>query len=122
MHCNEGGFCSRGVGYVADDIEKCDANRGLIVVFNAIGNLAAEKLCVSMYRDAIDDNGDLRPYVCQNGKMQLNLEKDPFNVDDCTCNAGFTKFSYLSGAFSRTIPVCIPNASAALYSRIYYKS
>nr|AIU36681.1 ORF35 pif-3 [Cydia pomonella granulovirus]AIU36823.1 ORF35 pif-3 [Cydia pomonella granulovirus]AIU36960.1 ORF35 pif-3 [Cydia pomonella granulovirus]AIU37102.1 ORF35 pif-3 [Cydia pomonella granulovirus]QDW81095.1 pif-3 [Cydia pomonella granulovirus] len=122
MHCNAGGFCARGAR-VDSSVEDCDASRGLVVVLNAVEGIVVERMCVSLYRDVVEDDGKLRPYVCgSGGSMWLDLETDMFSVEDCVCAAGYTRFSYSSGAFTRTIPVCIPNASAALYQRVYGRS
>ncbi|QOD39993.1 pif-3 [Matsumuraeses phaseoli granulovirus] len=118
MHCNEGGFCARGLRTVTH-IDDCDVSRGQIMVFNAIGGLVVENLCVSVYRDVVEDGGELRPYVCEHGTMYLDLENGPFQIDDCVCDQGFVKFSYSSGSFSRPVPVCIPNKSARLFNRLY---
>ena len=119
MRCDEGGFCGRGIQYSPQEWEECDVSRGMIMVFNALDGLAVESLCVSMYRDIIDDDGELRPYVCENGRMSMNLEVGPFAVEDCECDRGYTRFAYGSGAFSRSIPVCLPDNVAVLYRRIY---
>lgn len=117
MRCNEGGFCSKGINFLQP--RTCDADKGLVMVFNAVGDLVVEKVCISLYRDIIDDNGNLRSYVCENGEIAINLQEGPFSVTDCECGNGFTRFSYTSGAFSRAIPVCLPNYVAQLYKRIY---
>ncbi|AAQ21629.1 unknown [Cryptophlebia leucotreta granulovirus] len=116
MHCNLGGFCSRGARW---SVEDCDASKGLIVALNAVDGLMVDRLCLSLYRDVIQDDGEIRPYVCEGGNLELDLENQPFHVDNCICGPNHTKFSYNSGAFTRTIPVCIPNESASLYDRIY---
>ncbi|AER41464.1 PIF-3 [Epinotia aporema granulovirus] len=117
MRC-ENGFCATRPRYSANH-EDCDVSRGLIMVVTALDGFAVENVCVSMYRDVVEDGGELRPYVCENGVMNLDLENGPFAVEDCTCNSGFTRFTYTSGAFSRPIPVCIDNASAVLFARVY---
>lgn len=119
MRCDESGFCGRSGQRVDADVDECDISRGLITVLNALGGLVVERVCVSMYRDVVADDGSLRPYVCDGGTMHLDLEKGPFRVEDCTCRTGYTLFSYGSGSFSRPTPVCVPNALASLYERIY---
>lgn len=117
MHC-ESGFCATRPRYSANP-DDCDASRGLIMVVTALDGFAVENVCVSMYRDVVEDGGELRPYVCENGVMKLDLEHGPFAVEDCTCNSGYTRFTYTSGAFSRPIPVCIDNFSSELFRRVY---
>ncbi|AKN80713.1 per os infectivity factor 3 [Diatraea saccharalis granulovirus] len=119
--CNEWGFCQRTVQHhqqQEEELDDCDASRGLITILNAMGEIV-KKMCVSLYRDVIDDNGNLLPYVCTPGNMLIDLEQRPFNVSDCICASGYTRFSYSPGAFSRSTPVCIPNVSAALFRRVY---
>ncbi|AGQ20293.1 pif-3 [Clostera anastomosis granulovirus A] len=119
MHCNDGGFCSAGTRYVLSETEKCDPARGLVVVFNAVENLGFERVCVSLYRDVIEDGGELRPYVCEHGVMNVSLEERPFSVEDCECDDGYTKFVYTQGAYNRPTPVCLTNEQGKLFSRIY---
>nr|UYX49664.1 pif-3 [Darna trima granulovirus] len=120
--CNESGFCGQNLRYVGADFETCDPALGLIVILNALDEFVIEQVCVSMYRDVIDDNGLLRPYVCQYGNMYIDLENGPFDVNDCVCDSGYTKFNYSPGTFNRSVPVCIPNSSLNLYKRIYVQS
>ncbi|ABC61160.1 unknown [Choristoneura occidentalis granulovirus] len=119
MRCDQGGFCNKGPRI--ENINDCDANRGLIVVLNAINELVVETMCLSLYRDVINDDGSLKSYVCQNGNMELQLQENPFEVKDCQCASGYTLFSFSPGAFTRTIPICIPNRLTKLYSRVYNK-
>jgi|WetSurMetagenome_2_1015567.scaffolds.fasta_scaffold26028_2 hypothetical protein len=115
----ERGFCTGTLRITPDDLEECDASRGLFGVLNALDGLVVETLCVSLYRDVIDDNGDLRPYVCEGGDMRINLEESIFSVDDCTCRDFTTKYIYRPGAFGRDIPVCVPNGRIGLFDRVY---
>ncbi|UXX41835.1 pif-3 [Psilogramma increta granulovirus] len=119
MTCNMSGFCSRAI-QMNDNLQLCDANRGMITVINALGGgIVADNVCVSLYRDVVDDNGELREYVCENGVMDLRLEERPFNVSDCECAPNYTKFTYVSGAFTRPVPVCVPDVLSMLYKRVY---
>ncbi|AAM70229.1 hypothetical protein [Phthorimaea operculella granulovirus] len=113
MRCNDAGFCGPGNTFVVRP-ETCDIERGLITVYTDVG-----LLCISLYRDVIDDSGQLRPYICSGGTMTINLEDGPFSIEDCVCPPNHTKFSFTSGAFTRAIPVCVPNIMAALYRRVY---
>lgn len=119
MTCEQG-FCKkyiRPVEYVG--VDDCDITRGMVMVMNALDSFLVERFCISLYRDVIDDSSKLRPYVCDPGSMHINLETGPFDISDCKCQAGYTKFAYYQGAYARSTPVCIPNSLASLYSRIY---
>lgn len=119
MSCNSSGFCSRAVQFNINNPETCDANRGMITVINALGGGAIADVCVSLYRDVVNDDGELREYVCNEGVMNLQLEDRPFDVSDCECARNYTKFTFVSGAFTRPVPVCVPDALSALYQRVY---
>ncbi|AKS25369.1 pif-3 [Clostera anastomosis granulovirus B] len=121
MSCNSSGFCSRALQATINDPETCDANRGMIAVINALGSggVISDSVCVSLYRDVVDDSGELREYVCDGGNMDLQLETRPFDVSDCECAPNYTKFTFVSGAFTRPTPVCVPNSLAVLYERVY---
>ncbi|QAT90333.1 PIF-3 [Spodoptera exempta nucleopolyhedrovirus] len=101
-----------------DDEMDCDSSLGLIKVFVA-SEFVVDQMCVSTYRDIIDDMGQVRPYVCENGKLDIDLVTRQFSANDCTCNEGFTKMIFNQTALARPIPVCVPNRSRALFSRIY---
>lgn len=120
MYCDDGGFCSKTSRI--DNMENCDEDKGLIVVLNALDGLVVERMCVSLYRDVINDDGSLKPYVCENGEMILNLTENLFDTNDCTCLSNYQKFVFKSSAFTRPIPVCIPHSLSVLYGRIYEKS
>ncbi|AAG27327.1 PxORF29 peptide [Plutella xylostella granulovirus] len=117
MTCEQG-FC--GIK-VQRETTFCDIERGMITVLEALNSFVVKETCISTYRDVIDDDSNLRPYVCEGGEMNINLEDGPFAVEDCQCRQGFTRFAYSQGAFSRTIPVCIPNRLATIYDRVYTK-
>ncbi|AAS82709.1 ORF29 [Agrotis segetum granulovirus] len=114
------GFCQVELQAV-DTIEPadCDAERGQIVVLNALDSLVVDYFCISLYRDVIEDGGNLRNYVCDGGEMYINLEEGPFQVSDCKCPEEHTRLTYRPGAFHRDTPVCIRNRPAILYSRVY---
>ncbi|AIS92031.1 per os infectivity factor 3 [Erinnyis ello granulovirus] len=119
MTCNSSGFCSRELKLTTNNLEDCDANRGMITIINAVGGFVVESACVSLYRDVIDDNGEMREYVCNGGTMDLRLEERPFDVSDCDCPSNHTRFTFTSGAFTRPTPVCVPNNLSSLYQRVY---
>nr|AJA91666.1 per os infectivity factor 3 [Adoxophyes orana granulovirus] len=121
MRCNEGGFCDKGFVQVNND-QDCDQSKGLIEVFAAVGEFGVNKSCVSIFRDIIDDQGNLRPYICENGVMEINLENDMFDVNNCICNMNYVKYIYTQGAYSRPLPVCIPKNSSPIYDRIYRRA
>ncbi|ABQ51970.1 hypothetical protein SlGVgp027 [Spodoptera litura granulovirus] len=119
MSCNDG-FCGFNVSSVPPQVlEDCDVKRGMITVINALDTLVVQNLCLSLYRDVIDDQAQLRPYICENGNMHIDLEESMFSVDDCVCNNDSTRLTYVSGPYSRPIPVCIPNNLVQLYKRVY---
>ncbi|AMF83794.1 pif-3 [Cnaphalocrocis medinalis granulovirus] len=118
-HCSETGYCARGSSVIMQQEDECDASLGMFRVFTTIGNLGTQTICLSLYRDVIDDNAQLRSYVCENGSMSIDLVNEPFDAHNCQCDMGFTRFLYNSGSFTRTIPVCIPNELVNIYSRIY---
>ncbi|AKR17411.1 PIF-3 [Mocis latipes granulovirus] len=119
MTCQQG-FCRKyiqPIEYVG--VDDCDISRGMVMVLTALDAFVVQRMCISLYRDVIDDNSDIRPYVCDGGEMLVDLENRPFSIVDCTCENGFTKLAYHQGAFARSTPVCIPNNLVSLYSRIY---
>lgn len=119
MRCQQG-FCRKYIQPVEFvGVDDCDISRGMVMVLTAVDTFLIQRMCISLYRDVIDDNSDVRPYICDQGEMLVDLENRPFSIADCTCRSGFTKFAYHQGAFARSTPVCIPNNLANLYSRIY---
>ncbi|AXU41576.1 PIF-3 [Alphabaculovirus altermyunipunctae] len=121
IHCDEG-FCTARVPFVGghrpDDFV-CDPKLGLLNVFTA-SEFVVTQLCISTYRDLVDDLGDPRPYLCDSGgRLDIDLVTRQFTVDDCVCASGFTRMLFSQGALTRAIPVCVPNRSVQLYSRIY---
>lgn len=115
------GFCvtrdAQVAGVRPDDFE-CDASLGLVKVYVA-SEFVVQQLCVSTYRDVVDDLGAIRPYICENGSLSLDLINRPFTVDDCDCDAGYTRMAFNQTALARAIPVCIPNNLNMIYSKIY---
>ncbi|ACF05395.1 hypothetical protein [Adoxophyes orana nucleopolyhedrovirus] len=119
MICEEG-FCVSRDAYVSgrpDDFE-CDSSLGLITVYVA-SEFIINKICISMYRELVDDLGTLRPYVCENGQLNIELSKRQFTPDDCVCDNGFTKMIFNQTALARAIPVCINNSSVVLFNKVY---
>ncbi|AGR56850.1 pif3 [Hemileuca sp. nucleopolyhedrovirus] len=117
--CDEG-FCSNRDSQISgrpDDFE-CNASLGLIKVF-AASEFVVDQLCISTYRDIIDDFGTPRPYVCDDGTLNVDLMLRQFTPNDCICSPGYTKMTFYQTAFARTIPVCVPDSLASVYSRIY---
>ncbi|QYC92743.1 Per os infectivity factor 3 [Trabala vishnou gigantina nucleopolyhedrovirus] len=117
--CEEG-FCTNVDANVSgrpDDFE-CDAALGLIKVF-AASEFVVNQFCISTYRDIIDDLGKTRPYVCDNGILNIDLVNRQFSPSDCACVYGHTKLVYDQTAFARSIPVCVPNSLTPIYKRIY---
>ncbi|AAR28895.1 ORF131 [Leucania separata nucleopolyhedrovirus] len=121
MHCDEG-FCTARVPFVGGHRPEdfvCDPKLGLLNVFTA-SEFVVTQLCVSTYRDLVDDLGEPRPYLCgSGGRLDIDLVTRQFTVDDCVCASGYTHMLFNQGALTRAIPVCIPNKSAVLFSRIY---
>lgn len=114
------GFCSPNFAQATFvGPEECDASRGMIMALVALDAFVVERVCISMYRDVIDDTSALRPYVCANGIMSVDLETRPFSVGDCECAPGDTRLTFSAGAYARDTPVCIPEMRAPLYSRVY---
>ncbi|AIU41339.1 pif-3 [Sucra jujuba nucleopolyhedrovirus] len=120
LECDQG-FCvlrdPQIAGNRPDDFE-CDPKLGLVKVF-AASEFVVDQLCISLYRDVFDDLGDPRPYVCDSGDINVDLVERPFSIEDCRCSNGFTRMVFNQTALARSIPVCIPNLSANLFSRIY---
>jgi Per os infectivity factor 3 len=120
MVCVEG-YCSTRdtVGSGPDQIEIfCDPNKGLFKAFIA-SEFVVNQICISLYRDIVDDTGEIRPYVCESGRLNLFLTQRQFSVNDCSCNFGFTRMLFQQTGLVRTIPVCVPNRVANIYTKIY---
>ncbi|WBB27202.1 PIF-3 [Mythimna sequax nucleopolyhedrovirus] len=117
----ENGFCmNRDASLTGrpNDFE-CDISLGLIKVFVA-SEFVVDNLCISTYRDIVDDFGEPRPYLCGGGgTLDIDLANRQFSPADCTCAAGFTKMIFNQTALARTIPVCIPDRAANVYRKIY---
>ncbi|ANF29681.1 pif3 [Catopsilia pomona nucleopolyhedrovirus] len=127
LSCREG-FCNAfGNSIVSDDDENddnaatinCDPALGLMRVYSAGGDFVVAQTCVSTYRDIVDDTGTPRPYVCDNGRLDLNLNTVQFSLQSCECASGYVKMAFRQTALARTIPICIPARVANLYRRIY---
>lgn len=119
MVCDNG-FCANADLRVAgrpDDFE-CDQSLGLIKVYVA-SEFVVDQLCISTYRDIVDDVGRPRPYLCDAGTLDVDVVRKQFSPADCTCAENFTKMLFNQGAYTRAIPVCIPNSIARVYSKIY---
>jgi hypothetical protein len=120
VECN-GGFCTaRDAQVSGQDTHNidCDSSLGLIKAFIA-SEFVVDQICISTYRDVIDDLGQPRPYLCESGKLDINLVTRPFSANDCVCAGGFTKMLFNQTALARSIPVCIPNRLANIYKKIY---
>lgn len=117
------GFCSSQDLNVANrpDDFVCDPRLGLINVFVA-SEFVMDQICISLYRDVVDDLGEPRPYLCDNGVLDLDLASRQFTANDCTCAARYTKMLFNQTALARTIPVCIPDAAINVYSKIYSRN
>ncbi len=117
----DNGFCSlqdpNVSGQPADEVD-CDARLGLVKVFVA-SEFAVRQLCLSTYRDYFDDSGDLRPYICEDGTLNVNLQLHDIFEDNCTCHYGYTRMIFNQTALARSIPVCVPDTLADLFIRIY---
>ncbi|QNV47797.1 per os infectivity factor-3 [Alphabaculovirus altersperidaniae] len=121
MVCDNG-FCGNRDNDIAgssrpDDFE-CDSAIGLIKAFVA-SEFVVDQLCISTYRDIVDDFGQPRPYLCGNGSLDIDLVNRQFTAADCTCSDGYTKMLFNQTALARSIPVCIPNRSRNVFSKIY---
>jgi Per os infectivity factor 3 len=117
--CYEG-FCAARDANVSgrpDDFE-CDAKIGLLTAFVASEYIVTQ-LCVSTYRDVIDDLGEPRPYLCGGGTLDINLLERQFAPSDCRCASGYRRMLFHQTAWARSIPVCIPNRSYNVYNKIY---
>ncbi|QWO71644.1 per os infectivity factor 3 [Orgyia pseudotsugata single capsid nuclopolyhedrovirus] len=119
MVCDEG-FCINRDAQVSGrpDNFECDAALGLIKVF-AASEFVVNQLCISTYRDVVDDLGKRRPYVCDEGVLDLDLTNRQFSANDCNCAIGYTKMVFNQTALARSVPVCVPDSSASVYARIY---
>jgi Per os infectivity factor 3 len=114
------GFCANQNSQIAgrpDDFE-CDSALGLIKVFVA-SEFVVNQLCVSTYREIVDDLGSARPYLCDNGTLNIDLAVRQFTIHDCICSDGYTRMLFNQTALARAVPVCIPNSAANIYSKIY---
>ncbi|AGA16266.1 pif-3 protein [Thysanoplusia orichalcea nucleopolyhedrovirus] len=121
LTCQDG-FCNASDALVdaqAPDLIECDPALGLVHVFAAGGDFVVAQTCVSTYRDLVDDTGTPRPYLCGDGRLNINLNTVQFSPDACDCANGFEKMLFRQTALARTIPVCIPNHMANLYRRVY---
>ncbi|ABM45759.1 per os infectivity factor 3 [Spodoptera frugiperda multiple nucleopolyhedrovirus] len=117
--CNNG-FCgTRDASFTGrpDDFE-CDPKLGLIKAYVA-SEFVVDQMCISTYRDIVDDLGEPRPYLCDNGVLDIDLISKQFSAADCTCSSGYTKMLFNQTALARSIPVCIPNRSRNVFSKIY---
>ncbi|AAK85666.1 hypothetical protein [Epiphyas postvittana nucleopolyhedrovirus] len=97
----------------------CDPALGLLRIYAAGGDFVVAQTCVSTYRDLVDDTGTARPYLCDNGVLQLNLDTTQFTADACVCAVAYEKMLFQQTALARTLPVCIPSRMANLYRRVY---
>ncbi|ACI47422.1 PIF-3 [Spodoptera litura nucleopolyhedrovirus II] len=116
----DNGFCGNrdsGITGRPDDFE-CDSALGLIKAFVA-SEFVVDQLCISTYRDIVDDFGEPRPYLCTNGALDIDLVNRQFTAADCTCSDGYTKMLFNQTALARSVPVCIPNRSRSVFSKIY---
>ncbi|ABI35794.1 Pif3 [Ectropis obliqua nucleopolyhedrovirus] len=122
LECDNG-FCVNRDANIAGRPETetqldCDIALGLIRVF-AASEFVVSQTCISTYRDIVDDLGSIRPYVCSDGTLDIDLSVRQFSPADCKCNPNYTKMIFNQTAFARSVPVCIPNSRAAVYSKIY---
>ncbi|BAE72328.1 ORF39 peptide [Hyphantria cunea nucleopolyhedrovirus] len=119
----DNGFCSANNGLEGaqppDARVECDTALGLLRVYAAGGDFVVAQTCVSTYRDLVDDTGAPRPYLCDGGALQLNLDTVQFSADACTCAAGYEKMLFRQTALARAVPVCIPSRMSNLYRRVY---
>ncbi|USC25953.1 pif-3 [Palpita vitrealis nucleopolyhedrovirus] len=121
LTCRDG-FCSASdvlQNAQAPNSITCDPALGLIRVFAVGGDFVVAQTCVSTYRDLVDDTGTLRPYLCDNGNLNINLNQIQFSPNDCECLIGYEKLVFRQTALARAIPVCIPNNLVNLYKRVY---
>lgn len=121
LTCQDG-FCNATNALLnaqAPDLIECDPALGLLHIFSAGGDFVVSQACVSTYRDLVDDTGTPRPYLCNNGRLNMNLDTVQFSPDACECSSGYEKMLFRQTALARTIPVCIPNHLANLYRRVY---
>ncbi|ACI28761.1 agip59 [Agrotis ipsilon multiple nucleopolyhedrovirus] len=116
----DNGFCANrdaSLNGRPDDFE-CDISIGLIKVYVA-SEFVVDQLCISTYRDIVDDFGEPRPYLCENGTLDIDLVNRQFTAADCTCSSGYTKMLFNQTALARSIPVCIPNRASNVFRKIY---
>ncbi|AIZ48611.1 pif-3 [Agrotis segetum nucleopolyhedrovirus B] len=116
----DNGFCANrdaSLNGRPDDFE-CDISLGLIKVYVA-SEFVVDQLCISTYRDIVDDFGEPRPYLCENGTLDIDLVNRQFTAADCTCSYGYTKMLFNQTALARSIPVCIPNRASNVFKKIY---
>lgn len=121
MHCDEG-FCTARVPFVGGHRPEdfvCDQSLGLLTVFTA-SEFVVSQLCISTYRDVVDDFGEPRPYLCgEGGTLDIDLVNRQFTVDDCTCADNYTKMMFNQGALARAVPVCLPDNVTTIFARVY---
>lgn len=116
----DNGFCANRDASLTgrpDDFE-CNIALGLIKVFVA-SEFVVDQICISTYRDIVDDFGEPRPYLCEHGTLDIDLVNKQFSSADCTCAAGYTKMLFNQTALARSIPVCIPNRARNVFSKVY---
>ncbi|AVA31130.1 pif3 [Oxyplax ochracea nucleopolyhedrovirus] len=118
LKCQEG-FCNATSAENQIEPHDCDSSLGLIKVFAVGGDFVVSQTCVSTYRDLVDDIGAIRPYLCDDGELTLNLNVKQFSVQACECLTGYEKMSFRQAALARVIPVCIPLHLVNLYKRVY---
>nr|AHI12827.1 per os infectivity factor 3 [Anticarsia gemmatalis multiple nucleopolyhedrovirus] len=122
LNC-EAGFCNATNALIdaqpPDSVIDCDPALGLLRIYAAGGDFVVAQTCVSTYRDLVDDTGATRPYLCDDGALQLNLDTTQFSADACTCAVGYDKMLFRQTALARTVPVCIPEHMSGLYMRVY---
>ncbi|AIE47828.1 pif3 [Peridroma alphabaculovirus] len=114
------GFCANRDPSVTgrpDDFH-CDIALGLVKVYVA-SEFVVDQVCISTYRDIVDDLGEPRPYICDGGALDIDLVNRPFSVADCSCADGYTKMLFNQTALARSVPVCIPSRADAVYRRVY---
>lgn len=120
MVCDQGYCLTRDsqITGSSQETKECDQSLGLIRAFVA-SEFVVGQVCISTYRDVVDDQGQIRPYVCDNGLLDINVAERQFSVNDCICDTGYTRFIFSQTSFVRNIPVCVPDAQASLFTRIY---
>lgn len=118
--------------YVCDEIQKpsiepppitCNSNHGIIPVlvgYNSLGTAQWE--CKSIFLNQIfDDSDKLKVSMCEDGKLNINLNKKVFDYTDCECQEDSARFIFdLFNPYVASIPHCATKSEIPLLLEVKY--